>query len=228
MPPFLPLQMMKPSASPSVDGRPQPPRVSEPEKKRGAPSTGSIRNPNSRLGRQPSPHSQGRVMEQSSSVPSFVGIDVSKDRLDVHVRPSGQAYATQRDGRGLAQLVSELRQLGPALIVLEATGGFEATLAAADLPLAVVNPRQIRDFARATGGLPRPTLSTPRPSPCLPSASAPGAPGAASGPHDRPLALRRSARRDRSGVRRAVARTHGGEAVGAAELRARLGASAPP
>jgi transposase len=96
-------------------------------------------------------------MEQPSTVPSFVGIDVSKDRLDVHLRPSGQAFAIARDSKALEQLVSDLRGLAPALIVLEATGGFELTvaaaLAAAGLPLAVINPRQIRDFARATGRL---------------------------------------------------------------------------
>ena len=96
-------------------------------------------------------------MEQAASSPSFVGIDVSKDRLDVHIRPAGQAFAVARTGEGLDQLVTELRTRAPALIVLEATGGFEVTVAAAlagaGLPLAVVNPRQIRDFARATGRL---------------------------------------------------------------------------
>jgi transposase len=96
-------------------------------------------------------------MEQPATSPSFVGIDVSKDRLDVHVRPSGQTSAVARDGKGLEQLTNDLRNLTPALIVLEATGGFEITVAAAlasaGLPLAVVNPRQIRDFARATGRL---------------------------------------------------------------------------
>ena len=154
---ILPLPATKQSASLSVDGSPQPPRVSEPEQKRGAPSTGSIRNPNSRLGRKPSPHSQGRVMERLRTTPSFVGIDVSKDRLDVHIRPSGQTVAAQRNDTGVEQLVGELRQLAPTLIVLEATGGFETTVAAAlagaHLPVAVVNPRQIRDFARATGRL---------------------------------------------------------------------------
>jgi transposase len=89
--------------------------------------------------------------------PGFVGIDVSKDRLDVHLRPSGQAFAVPRDGPGLDQLLARLKADPPALIVLEATGGFELTVAAAiagaGLPLAVVNPRQIRDFARATGRL---------------------------------------------------------------------------
>jgi len=87
----------------------------------------------------------------------FVGIDVAKDKLDVHVRPEDQAFCVARDAKGLAELVERLRALTPALIVLEATGGFErmvaAALAAAQLPLVVVNPRQIRDFARATGRL---------------------------------------------------------------------------
>ena len=78
----------------------------------------------------------------------FVGIDVSKDRLDVHIRPTGEVFAVARDGAGLEQLVGKLRTIAPSLIVLEATGGFETivatTLAAAGLPLAVVNPRQIR------------------------------------------------------------------------------------
>ena len=95
-------------------------------------------------------------MEQPTS-PGYVGIDVSKDRLDVHVRPSGQVFTVTRDGLGLEQLTNRLIALVPALIVLEATGGFELTvvaaLAGASLPVAVVNPRQIRDFARATGRL---------------------------------------------------------------------------
>jgi len=87
----------------------------------------------------------------------FVGIDVSKDRLDVHLRPSGEAFAVPRDGEGVEALATRLTALAPELVVLEATGGFEtvvaAGLAAAGLPLAVVNPRQIRDFARAVGRL---------------------------------------------------------------------------
>jgi transposase len=96
-------------------------------------------------------------MDQPLSSPAFVGIDVSKDRLDVHLRPSGQHFAVPRDGPGLEQLLARLREATPALVVLEATGGFELTVAAAlaggGLPLAVVNPRQVRDFARATGRL---------------------------------------------------------------------------
>jgi transposase len=87
----------------------------------------------------------------------FVGIDVAKDRLDVHVQPSGEAFSVSRDDAGLADLVRRLQTLGATLIALEATGGYEvvvaATLAAAALPVAVINPRQIRDFARATGRL---------------------------------------------------------------------------
>jgi transposase len=87
----------------------------------------------------------------------FVGIDVAKDRLDVHLRPSGESFTVARDGEALARLVERLRALAPALVVMEATGGYEAVVAsalgAAHLPLAVVNPRQIRDFARSTGKL---------------------------------------------------------------------------
>ena len=103
-----------------MDGSPQPPGAIEPVKNQGAPSTGSTRNPNSRLDREASPHCQARVMEQPSASPSFVGIDVSKDRLDVHVRPSRKTFAITRDGTGLEQLADELRELAPALIVLEA------------------------------------------------------------------------------------------------------------
>jgi transposase len=87
----------------------------------------------------------------------FVGIDVAKDRLDVHLRPSAESFAVARDGEGLVQLVERLQNLAPRLVVMEATGGYEtivaSAVAAAHLPLAVVNPRQIRDFARATGKL---------------------------------------------------------------------------
>jgi transposase len=96
-------------------------------------------------------------MDQPPPGPAFAGIDVSKDRLDVHLRPSGQSFAVPRDGPGLEQLLARLREVAPTLVVLEATGGFElavaAAVAGAGLPLAVVNPRQIRDFARATGRL---------------------------------------------------------------------------
>src|SRR5271165_5039147 len=79
--------------------------------------------PNSRKGRS-SPHLQGKVMDESRRVTTCVGIDVSKDRLDVHLLPSGQAFAVARDGKGLESLVERLTALEVSLIVLEATGGF--------------------------------------------------------------------------------------------------------
>lgn len=86
---------------------------------------------------------------------SYIGIDVSKDRLDVHVHPSSEAYAVTRDGKGLADLVERMKTLGPERIAVEATGGFEtvvaAALAGAGLPLVVVNPAQVRHFAQALG-----------------------------------------------------------------------------
>jgi transposase len=91
------------------------------------------------------------------TVSVFVGIDVSKDRLDVALRPSGDRWAVANEEPGLATLVERVRGLSPTLIVLEATGGLEApltgALAAAGLPVVVVNPRQVRDFAKATGKL---------------------------------------------------------------------------
>jgi len=88
---------------------------------------------------------------------TFVGIDVSKARLDGHCRPDGSAFHEPNDEPGIAAVVDRLTALRPTLIVLEATGGLEAplaaALAAAGLPVAVVNPRQVRDFARATGTL---------------------------------------------------------------------------
>ena len=84
-----------------------------------------------------------------------VGIDVSKDRLDVAVRPSGEAFSVERNAVGLDRLTERLRMLSPHLVALEATGGFEtvaaAALAAAALPVVVVNPAQIRAFAKAIG-----------------------------------------------------------------------------
>jgi len=86
---------------------------------------------------------------------SFVGIDVAQDHLDVHVLPSGETLRSPNDPTGVASLVQRLQALPAPLIVLEATGGHEslvaAELAAADLPVAVVNPRQPRELARALG-----------------------------------------------------------------------------
>jgi transposase len=89
--------------------------------------------------------------------PTFVGIDVSKHRLDVHARPSGEGFTIDHDDEDVAALVERLAALAPTLVVLEATGGMEvrpaAALAAAGLPVAVVDPRQVRAFARAAGRL---------------------------------------------------------------------------
>ena len=78
----------------------------------------------------------------------FVGIDVSKDQLDVHVRPNGERFAVGRDGKGLEELIGRLRTLSPQLIAIEATGGFEtiaaAAIAGAALPLVIVNPAQVK------------------------------------------------------------------------------------
>ena len=85
----------------------------------------------------------------------FIGIDVSKDRLDVAVRPDGAAFAVERNATGLELLVARLRELAPHLVAIEATGGFEtivaAAVAGAGLPLVVVNPAQVRAFAQALG-----------------------------------------------------------------------------
>ncbi len=87
----------------------------------------------------------------------YVGIDVAKDQLDITVRPTGDIWSATNDAPGIAQVVRQLIDLHPALVVLEATGGLQlplaGALAAAGLPLAMVNPRQVRDFAKATGRL---------------------------------------------------------------------------
>lgn len=86
-----------------------------------------------------------------------VGIDVAKAALDVAIRPSSEERHLANDAAGIAELVGWLQALTPQVIVVEATGGYEAPLVAelgiAGLPVAVVNPRQVRDFARATGRL---------------------------------------------------------------------------
>ncbi len=87
----------------------------------------------------------------------FVGIDVAKAELEVVVRPSGARWTVTNNPAGLAQLQERLQASAPSLIVLEATGGYEvavvAALATAALPVVVLNARQVRDFARATGRL---------------------------------------------------------------------------
>ena len=87
----------------------------------------------------------------------YVGIDVAKVRVDVAIRPGGDRCEVSNDEAGIAALVVQMQELNPAAVVLEASGGLElplvAALAAASLPVVVVNPRQVRDFAKATGRL---------------------------------------------------------------------------
>ncbi len=96
-------------------------------------------------------------MESTPAADRFVGIDVSKSWVDVHVRPDALAFRCPADSEGLAELVRRLRPLDPRLIVMEASGGYETivavSLAEAGLPAAIVNPRQVRKFAEALGQL---------------------------------------------------------------------------
>jgi transposase len=93
----------------------------------------------------------------STGTGTFVGIDVAKDKLDIAVRPSAEPWVAPQTEEGLTTLVARLVALAPELVVLEATGGFElpvaAALATAGVPVAVVNPRQVREFARGIGQL---------------------------------------------------------------------------
>jgi transposase len=90
-------------------------------------------------------------------VANFIGIDVSKAQLDIAVRPSAEREVISNDEAGIKTLVERMGELRPVLIVLEASGGLERkvtrALASAELPVVVVNPRQVRDFAKATGRL---------------------------------------------------------------------------
>src|SRR5271156_1089065 len=92
-------------------GRPAHPRARKPVAQHGSPIADPL-NPDSRVGRSASPIMQGRVSMDAI----YVGIDVSKDRLDVHVRPTGEAFAVARDGEGLETLVARLLPLAPRLV----------------------------------------------------------------------------------------------------------------
>ena len=87
----------------------------------------------------------------------FIGIDVSRDRLDVGIRPAGESFMFPNNGSGIALLLQHFKGLQPTLVILEATGGLETAvvgeLAAHGLPAVVINPRQARDFAKASGRL---------------------------------------------------------------------------
>jgi transposase len=91
------------------------------------------------------------------TAPLWIGIDVAKDQLDVAIGGGGETWSVPNDEAGVQSLVSDLRSRNCSLVVLEATGGFEvpavSALAAAGLPVVVANPRQVRNFARATGQL---------------------------------------------------------------------------
>ena len=92
-----------------------------------------------------------------NQTPVFVGIDVAKDQLVIAVRPSGTTWAVPQTDAGWEALATQLMDLAPTLVLLEATGGLElpvtSVLMTAGLPVAVVNPRQVRDFAKARGTL---------------------------------------------------------------------------
>ena len=93
-------------------------------------------------------------MEQEET---YVGIDVAKAQVDVAIRPADDRWRVSHDEAGIRQLVSRLKTLEPVMVLLEASGGLElplvAALAAEAVPVVVVNPRQVRDFAKATGKL---------------------------------------------------------------------------
>jgi transposase len=87
----------------------------------------------------------------------FIGIDVAKAQLEFACRPTGETGTVANDEPGIGELVARCRMLAPTLLVCEATGGYEAALVAAlataGLPVVIANPRQVRDFAKATGQL---------------------------------------------------------------------------
>src|SRR5580704_1551097 len=96
-------------------------------------------------------------MDKQTEQDRYVGIDVGKDRIEVHIRPDAIAFGCDTDARSLEYLVTRLKPLKPKVIALEATGGYEAVIAAtlsnAGLPVAIVNPRRTRQFAGALGRL---------------------------------------------------------------------------
>jgi transposase len=152
----------KPQASRSPADRSRPggqDTVAEQDRRRSRGSSPNSRKNRGRDTAATSSHSQGRVRTISTSntpAPVWVGIDVAKDKVDVHVRPSLRQFTCANDAEGFAELVDELLKL-PTLqmIVVEASGGYERSLVGhlidAGLPVSVVNPRQVRDFAKGLG-----------------------------------------------------------------------------
>jgi len=118
-----------------------------------------MRGPRARIRKEePSPARRPpTAKEVRRQVELFIGIDVSKAVLDIAVAPTGDGWSVPNSAAGVQELVARLREIAPRLVVLEATGGLErravAALAGAALPVIAVNPRQVRDFAKATGKL---------------------------------------------------------------------------
>jgi transposase len=124
-----------------------------------------LSSPNSRRSRRPSrsPSSHSQVREENVSeqclaeASGFIGIDVSKEKLDVCILPGGELHDFENNSSGIDKLLTLLKPLRPAAIVLEATGGYERAvlfaLQDADQPVTLVNPRQARDFAKGIGQL---------------------------------------------------------------------------
>jgi transposase len=96
-------------------------------------------------------------MNTANNIAVYIGIDVSKAHLDVADRPNKETWQEENNAEGFACLVKKLKKKNPILIVMEATGGYETEisteLALAGLPVAVVNPRQVRDFSKSLGKL---------------------------------------------------------------------------
>lgn len=106
-----------------------------------------------------SPGHKARIRKEGKNAVKnvFIGIDIAKDSLDIHVKPTNDQWSSTNNPKGIDDTLTRLAALEPTCIVLEATGGLEvklaAALAVAGLPVAVINPRQVRDFARALGKL---------------------------------------------------------------------------
>ena len=131
--------------------------VGEPDRRRSHEISPNSRPSRSGASRRSSSHSQGRDIVMDVAFKSFVGIDIAKRTLDVHVLPERTSLKQQNDSKGRGQLREKLPPPGECLIVVEATGGYERALVAelidAGYQVAVVNPRQARDFAKASGKL---------------------------------------------------------------------------
>lgn len=137
-------------------GSSQCPGAIKPVPKQGASRRFISDNPNGCLGQSARIFARMGAMSEMT-VEKFVGVDVSKGTLDICIEPAGETLHVEYDDTGIGQVVKRLVELAPTLIVVEATGGLEMRLAgeltAKSLPVAIINPRQARDFAKATGQL---------------------------------------------------------------------------